>query len=667
MKAYQIKIILKNSKPPVWRRCLIPAGITFSQLALILEDIVESERCDGYEYEFYQAGIRVREWREGERQAATYYYDFQCASDTFIDSMADKEAWFTFRPGIGCEYRVEIEKRLSEAVSYPVIIKEKTGSQECGWRDADTVNRELEQRYPIQYGEPDYRTFEELREDVEHSDRGLTGACCPKDKTDRNNPSGKTVMQAFADIIMQRCTNELKEKLMEETERREEGGDADPNLLRSMLEDAAWQMKRDIMEEILGRDVQKEESRHPDIKGFLLEETKDTLGEMAEDLYLTRYKSLDKNSLAEKIRDEILKPEVMAKRMLLLSDAEIREFEKAMGKENGYYPDRKGMENLEKLYDLTYVMLYSDDYAEVPREAAEIYKTINTPAYQEERRGTYWLYHCLMMVDLLYACAPAAVVCRMMKKCLGRKVKRTELESLWENVPDELNPCVLRGDRVIVKETLRDKLYLSIEASQGEKKFYIPDPDEIVEYTENGYPVSDPYYSRLKTFFVEELDMDLDEVEEYMPVIWNRVSMGNPLADIMEMLDGQGIVFPSEKAMRKFVSLMTDINNHTRMLSNRGWTPNEMLRQMPAAPGGRKPTIVPMSSEAARMLGEAADELKERGFGVDLDYHADEITTMSMPDGISGKTVVGKKKVYPNDLCPCGSGKKYKKCCGRKN
>ncbi|MDY4894165.1 MAG: SEC-C metal-binding domain-containing protein [Agathobacter sp.] len=30
------------------------------------------------------------------------------------------------------------------------------------------------------------------------------------------------------------------------------------------------------------------------------------------------------------------------------------------------------------------------------------------------------------------------------------------------------------------------------------------------------------------------------------------------------------------------------------------------------------------------------------------------------------KTVVRtEKKVYPNDPCPCGSGKKYKKCCGR--
>ncbi len=49
--------------------------------------------------------------------------------------------------------------------------------------------------------------------------------------------------------------------------------------------------------------------------------------------------------------------------------------------------------------------------------------------------------------------------------------------------------------------------------------------------------------------------------------------------------------------------------------------------------------IVPMSSEAARLLGETADKLKGRGFGVDLDYHADEITTMSMPDGISGKGI----------------------------
>jgi SWIM/SEC-C metal-binding protein len=29
------------------------------------------------------------------------------------------------------------------------------------------------------------------------------------------------------------------------------------------------------------------------------------------------------------------------------------------------------------------------------------------------------------------------------------------------------------------------------------------------------------------------------------------------------------------------------------------------------------------------------------------------------------KTIVAEKKVGRNDPCPCGSGKKYKKCCGQ--
>jgi len=30
-------------------------------------------------------------------------------------------------------------------------------------------------------------------------------------------------------------------------------------------------------------------------------------------------------------------------------------------------------------------------------------------------------------------------------------------------------------------------------------------------------------------------------------------------------------------------------------------------------------------------------------------------------------TVIKEPKIYPNDPCPCGSGKKYKKCCGKKS
>ena len=35
------------------------------------------------------------------------------------------------------------------------------------------------------------------------------------------------------------------------------------------------------------------------------------------------------------------------------------------------------------------------------------------------------------------------------------------------------------------------------------------------------------------------------------------------------------------------------------------------------------------------------------------------------PDEKSSTTIVKDKKIGRNDPCPCGSGKKYKYCCGR--
>ena len=45
------------------------------------------------------------------------------------------------------------------------------------------------------------------------------------------------------------------------------------------------------------------------------------------------------------------------------------------------------------------------------------------------------------------------------------------------------------------------------------------------------------------------------------------------------------------------------------------------------------------------------------------DYYNDLYDDFYMP---VQQPIVKATKVYPNDPCPCGSGKKYKKCCGRK-
>ena len=44
-----------------------------------------------------------------------------------------------------------------------------------------------------------------------------------------------------------------------------------------------------------------------------------------------------------------------------------------------------------------------------------------------------------------------------------------------------------------------------------------------------------------------------------------------------------------------------------------------------------------------------------------------EVTGPNKDEEAKGPVRRAQQKVYPNDPCPCGSGKKYKQCCGRKN
>ena len=58
-------------------------------------------------------------------------------------------------------------------------------------------------------------------------------------------------------------------------------------------------------------------------------------------------------------------------------------------------------------------------------------------------------------------------------------------------------------------------------------------------------------------------------------------------------------------------------------------------------------------------------KLKNRLFGV-APLVANVIPDdMPIPPSNTPNSFMQIKKIYPNDKCPCGSGKKYKKCCGK--
>lgn len=78
----------------------------------------------------------------------------------------------------------------------------------------------------------------------------------------------------------------------------------------------------------------------------------------------------------------------------------------------------------------------------------------------------------------------------------------------------------------------------------------------------------------------------------------------------------------------------------------------------------RPATVSPLNMVTAKLMSEAPNFMKELGFQVDFDATATKLPTWRMQDG----EIIdhGEKKNYPNDPCPCGSGKKFKKCCGKK-
>ena len=68
-----------------------------------------------------------------------------------------------------------------------------------------------------------------------------------------------------------------------------------------------------------------------------------------------------------------------------------------------------------------------------------------------------------------------------------------------------------------------------------------------------------------------------------------------------------------------------------------------------------------LTKQAAADPTHPAYETLRKSFTDDVDEYLDS------PAGADARALLSRSKVGRNDPCPCGSGKKYKVCCGRRN
>ena len=122
MKAYQCKVSIKDSKPLVWWRVFIPAGISFSALSLLLEELTGKELGDDFQFEIHRDS-RVWELSESRPLDADYYHDAYSAAHTPLFHLLEKGRPMYVR-GANTALKIEAEKQDDAyPFSYPLLVK----------------------------------------------------------------------------------------------------------------------------------------------------------------------------------------------------------------------------------------------------------------------------------------------------------------------------------------------------------------------------------------------------------------------------------------------------------------------------------------------------------------------------------------------------------------
>lgn len=140
MKAYQLKVQIKDSHPPIWRRIIVPSGITFEELAEILNVTMGWIGIHLHSFEFFRLGISV----EMKADEWDFFEDMENESldeeKTIIDTLLEKTSTFTYVYDLGddWEHKVTVERILDDYEhSFAQVLKYKgeTPYEDCGGID----------------------------------------------------------------------------------------------------------------------------------------------------------------------------------------------------------------------------------------------------------------------------------------------------------------------------------------------------------------------------------------------------------------------------------------------------------------------------------------------------------------------------------------------------
>ena len=237
------------------------------------------------------------------------------------------------------------------------------------------------------------------------------------------------------------------------------------------------------------------------------------------------------------------------------------------------------------------------------------------------------------------------------------------LDELYVDGPDAVDPMDRELiDIALIDESL-DRYHELLRQHQG-KPYFVPKKSILLAYEDAFYCELSPQAVSLRSFLSKRLHNEDTMVDSIMEeLIYSCRCLDAGIAEVIQRVDQLGITFKKRGLSEEFIMLYQDFHNNTRMQANRGYTPNELLSLCP--PEQQVPQSISLGPNIRKGIADGSirvSDLRHQILSAQLPNEdlrrglLKELAEIQPPKAI---------KIGRNELCPCGSGKKYKKCCGR--
>ena len=271
------------------------------------------------------------------------------------------------------------------------------------------------------------------------------------------------------------------------------------------------------------------------------------------------------------------------------------------------------------------VMLQPGGKVIIPKVIVRDYRQIWTGKLEERHQKRNWMYRCLEAAMYLYGVMSYDAL-KDLFSLRYPDAGMDEVKELFDSTPAAYQWFTEREDRLVLNGYEKDDYYKKLENEyQAGLSYYVPKAGEVDELYEQGSLISRESHSRLRDFIAETFGCDEGtaalKVHELYEAVNNHVRVGDA-AEAFARSD-ERFSFPSDETEYRFMEAYIEMTRECRIRDNRGHDYYEML-----------------ALNALKSGSMQADGAKQ--------------------------TAVRRltPKVGRNDPCPCGSGKKYKNCCG---